>query len=135
LTGDERFRSRQRHMERVLSTLQQSRLKYHQLFRQHGCRVSELSWTYQITRSPAHAYGQSKLLIMELCSYPQTRSEWNDPLVSKIKIYHLRLTNRYSERTCPAISTTYGVLKSNPILPPEAIKAGPPRRRVTYHNL
>jgi hypothetical protein len=90
---------------------------------------------YQLTRSPAHAYGQSEasLAIMELQLSSNTIGMERSALVPQFTTF--RLTNRYTVENLPAISTTYGVLKSNPILPPEAInKLDLPRRRVTYHN-
>jgi hypothetical protein len=56
----------------------------------------------------------------------KTQSEWNEPLWFH-KIYHVSTYKRMYEKPAPAI-TTYGVLKSSPILPPEAIKqAGHPK--------
>lgn len=50
----------------------------------------------------------------------KTESEWNDPRWFHT-IYHLSTYKRMYEKPVPVISTS-GVLKSDPILPPEAIK-------------
>jgi hypothetical protein len=64
------------------------------------------------------------LAIMD-SSYPQHDRNGTIALVPAVTST-FRLTNRCKEK--PAPITTYGVLKSNPILPPEAIKqAGPPK--------
>jgi hypothetical protein len=74
LTGDERFTvTATDAQKRVVRVLEQSatviKAEVSSTFRQHGCRVPGVELTYQLTRSPAHAYGQSKLAslaIMEL---------------------------------------------------------------------
>jgi hypothetical protein len=70
--------------------------------------------TYQLTRSPAHAYGQSRQALLSWsCSYPQ-KHDRNGTIRVGSAIYHLSTYKQiYSIENPLAISTTYGVLKSN----------------------